>query len=170
MFDHEKFKKITTFAFDVDGVLTDGKVLITEQGEFLRTMSVRDGQAMKLALLSGYKIFVITKGASLGVRTRLELLNITGVYDKVTDKKAAIKDIKKSYDLTSDEILYMGDDLPDLDVFDDVGIAACPDDAVEEVINASDFISEKKGGEGCVRDVIQRVLKSRHDWYDKTKV
>jgi 3-deoxy-D-manno-octulosonate 8-phosphate phosphatase (KDO 8-P phosphatase) len=169
-FDHSKFKLIKAFAFDVDGVLTDGKVLVTDQGEFLRIMSVRDGQAMKIALLSGYLIFIITKGASLGVRNRLELLKVTEVYDKVTNKLDIIKEIILKYGLIPEEILYMGDDLPDLDVFGEVGIAACPYDAVEEVIEQANFISDKKGGEGCVRDVVQRVLKSQGNWYNKANL
>lgn len=166
MLDHAKFKSITTFILDVDGVLTDGKVLITEQGEFLRMMSVKDGQAMKLAIGSGYNIFIITKGASLGVRKRLEILGVSHVYDKVTNKLAALEEIMSNHNITQDQILYMGDDLPDIICLKKAGIAACPADAVPEVQEVSQYIAQAKGGDGCVREVIERVMKVQGKWYD----
>lgn len=166
MLDHAKFTNITTFILDVDGVLTDGKVLITEQGEFLRMMSVKDGQAMKLAIGGGYNIFIITKGASLGVRKRLEILGVNNVYDKVTNKLVALEEIMLKHEITQDQILYMGDDLPDIICLQKAGIAACPADAVPEVQKISHYIAQAKGGDGCVREVIERVMKVQGKWYD----
>jgi 3-deoxy-D-manno-octulosonate 8-phosphate phosphatase (KDO 8-P phosphatase) len=167
MFDHSTFVPIKAFIFDVDGVLTDGKVLVTEQGEFLRSMSVRDGQAMKIAIKSGYSMYIITKGASVGVRKRLEILGITGIYDKLPEKVTAMKDILFKSGLQKEEILYMGDDLPDLALKPYVGVFACPNDAVPEVLASSDYISSIKGGDGCVRDVIEKVLKLHNNWYNE---
>ena len=167
MFDHSKFSKIKAFILDVDGVLTDGKVMVTDSGEFWRTMSVRDGQAMKIALKSGYNIYIITKGWSSGVRKRLEILGVTGVYDKLQEKESAMKDILSNSTLAKEEILYMGDDLPDLALLPYSGIFSCPADAVPEVLEKADYISSLKGGDGCVREVIEKVLKLHGNWYNE---
>lgn len=167
MFDHSKFTKIKAFILDVDGVLTDGKVMVTDNGEFWRTMSVRDGQAMKIALKSGYEIYIITKGWSSGVRKRLEILGVTAVYDRLQEKVSAMEDILSKSSLQKEEILYMGDDLPDLALHAYSGIFSCPNDAVNEVLDVADYISPFKGGDGCVRDVIEKVLKLHGKWYNE---
>jgi 3-deoxy-D-manno-octulosonate 8-phosphate phosphatase (KDO 8-P phosphatase) len=162
--DYSKFSKIDTFIFDVDGVFTDGNILVTESGEMLRTMSTKDGQAIRFALDKGYKVIIITKGFSEGVRKRFEFLGVTAVYDRLKEKTAAFHDAVTKYSLTTDKILYMGDDLPDLVLLRLAGLSACPSDAVNEVLEESEFISAYKGGDGCVRDVVEKVMRCQNTW------
>ncbi len=164
MLDHSKFREITTFIFDVDGVFTNSEVIVMENGDLVRTMSTRDGQAVKYALDAGYNIAIITKGFSSGVRKRFELLGIKYIFDRLSDKAETYALFKQTLSLTDAEILYMGDDLPDVVILRQAGIAACPSDAVPEVIEASDYISAKDGGRGCVREVIERVMKIQGKW------
>ena len=135
------FHSITTFVFDVDGVFTNGEVLVMENGDMLRTMSTRDGQAVRYALEAGYRVAVITKGASKGVRKRFEYLGLTDIYDKLKDKTASYEDLLAKYHLSDGEVLYMGDDLPDLLLLKRVGFSACPADAVIEVRETVQYIS-----------------------------
>ena len=160
----EKFKQIDTFIFDVDGVLTDGRFLITEAGELLRSMNAKDGLAMKLALNAGYKMFIVTGGRSVGVIDRLKALGIQKVYAGVHDKLTKYKELLELFDLDEEKILYMGDDLPDYPVMRRVGMPCCPADAVQEVKSVSFYISPRAGGDACVRDVIEKVLKLNGDW------
>lgn len=164
MIVYEKFKSITTFAFDVDGVFTNSEILITESGELLRTMNTRDGQAVKYALDQGFKIAIITKGQSIGVRSRFEMLGIEDIYDKIKEKAESFDHFVNKYNLQKEEILFMGDDVPDLVLFDKVGVAACPSDAADDVLVRADFISSKEGGKGCVREVIEKVMKIQDKW------
>jgi 3-deoxy-D-manno-octulosonate 8-phosphate phosphatase (KDO 8-P phosphatase) len=165
MLDHSLFKRITTLVFDVDGVLTDGSVIVKEDGDLLRIMNVKDGQAIKIALNRGFRIAIITKGSSLGVRKRLEMLGVTDIYDQLLEKTSAMDDLIKKYQLNKSEILYMGDDLPDLVLKNRVSLFCCPNDATFDVIEQADFISPIIGGRGCVRNVIERVLKIQDSWY-----
>ena len=119
--DHSLFNHITTFVFDVDGVFTNSEVIVTESGELLRTMNTRDGQAVKIALENGYKVAIITKGFSTGVRKRFELLGIPYIYDKLSEKTEAFQDLVENLKLEMKEILYMGDDVPDFEVMGIVG-------------------------------------------------
>ncbi len=162
--DYSKLSKIETFIFDVDGVFTNCRMLITEAGEFLRTMNVRDGAAMKMALKAGYRVCIITKGSSLGVKDRLIFLGAHPVYDNVSDKRIALKDLEANHNISLMNSLYMGDDLADLVVFDKVLLATCPRDAAPEVIKKAEFISPKDGGDGCVRDIIERVMRTQGKW------
>ncbi len=162
--DYSKFSKINTFIFDVDGVFTDSNILITESGDMLRTMSTRDGQAVRYALDAGYKVIIITKGFSEGVRKRFEFLGVTQVYDKLKEKTAALQDAFDKYQLEKEMVLYMGDDLPDLPVMRMCGIASCPIDAVPELIAEAHYISAYKGGHGCVRDVIEKTMRLHSKW------
>ncbi len=162
--DFSKLNHITTFIFDVDGVFTDGNVLVTEAGEMLRTMSTRDGQAVRYAVDAGYKVVIITKGFSEGVRKRFEFLGVTEMYDKLKEKVSAFNDVVSKYNLSKGEILFMGDDLPDHPLMALAGIPTCPFDAVPEIINAVEYISPYKGGEGCVRDVIEKVMRVQDKW------
>ncbi len=161
------FKKLTsinTFVFDVDGVLTDGSVLVTEEGLLLRQMSTRDGQGIKTALDFGYNIGIITKGTSKGVRKRFEVLGVENIYDKVEDKLVALNDLTFKLNIDKNQILYMGDDLPDLIVMDHVGVFSCPSDASIDVLNKAEFISSYKGGMGCVREIIEKVMRLQGKW------
>lgn len=162
--DYTKFSKIETFIFDVDGVLTNSRMLITESGEFLRSMNVRDGAAMKMALKAGYRIAIITKGNSVGVKDRLIFLGADPVYDNVNDKTIALADLVTTHGVDPMKALYMGDDLADLVVFDKVLLATCPHDAANEVIKKAEFVSPKMGGDGCVRDIIERVMRTQGKW------
>lgn len=160
----DKMAKVRAFVFDVDGVFTDNNVLITEAGELLRVMNVRDGLALKMAVNAGFPVGIITGGRSEGVTKRLKNLGVSHVYTGVADKNAALNDFLDHHNLTSADILYIGDDLPDLPVLKRVGIAACPFDAVPEILEMVDYVSPLKGGQGCVRDVLEKVLKLQHKW------
>ena len=161
---YKKFNDITTLIFDVDGVFTNSDILITETGDLLRSMSTQDGLAVKKAMLQGFNVAIITKGNSKGVISRLEGLHVLDIYSSVDDKLKVFKDYCQKKNVTPQECLYMGDDLSDLSVLNEVGIASCPNNAVVEVINASDYISPYAGGDGCVRDVIERVLRLNNKW------
>ncbi|MGB0366746.1 MAG: KdsC family phosphatase [Flavobacteriaceae bacterium] len=155
---------ITTFIFDVDGVLTNGKVLITSQGEMYREMDTKDGYALKCALVQGYKVCIISGGTNEGVRNRLKALGIYDIYLGAHHKQEPFQDLIDSYDLKPEEILYMGDDVPDIVVMEQVAVAACPNDAVSDVKEIANYISHKKGGEGCVREIIEQTLRVQGKW------
>lgn len=155
---------ITTFIFDVDGVLTDSTVLLLENGELVRHMSVRDGFAIKTALDNGYRVAIISGGTSMAVKTRLNNLGVTDVFLKVYDKLEIFKEYCDRYTIEPNEILYMGDDLPDIPVMKRVGLATAPNDADQEVLKISHYVSHKNGGKGCVRDVIEQVLRVQGKW------
>ena len=166
--DH--FKKITTFIFDMDGVLTDGTVLVMENGLQARRMSIRDGYALQLAIKKRYRLLVVSGANSSPVTDRLNKLGITEVHMAVLNKKEFVEKYMASNNLGVGEILYMGDDVPDHAVMSLVGLAACPADAVEEIRTISKYISPATGGNGCVRDVIEQVLKLRGDWQHQDDV
>lgn len=161
---YQKFAKVNTLIFDVDGVFTNSNILITESGDLLRSMSTQDGYAVKKAIQEGYHVAIITKGNSKGVVSRLEGLHVLDIYSAVDDKLEVFHEYCKKKNITSETCLYMGDDISDLVVLNEVQLATCPNDAVEEVIASSDYISPYKGGEGCVRDVIERVLRLNNHW------
>lgn len=160
----EYLKDITTFVFDVDGVFTDGTLLITTKGEMLRKMSVKDGYAVKTAIQKGYKICIITGGTNEGVRERLKGLGVTDIYMGAHLKEVPLKEYLDGYKIDSKNVLYMGDDLPDIPPMNMVALPCCPHDAVPEVKAIAKYVSHKKGGDACVRDVIEQVLKVRGDW------
>ncbi len=160
----ELFKKITTFIFDVDGVLTDGTVLLLDNGLQARRMHIKDGFALQMAVKNGYRILVISGGNSPQVIQRLEKLGITDVHMSVLDKKKFVEEYLLKNNLNAREVIYMGDDLPDLPAMKVVGLACCPADAVHEVREAAQYISPANGGLGCVRDVIEKVLKPNDHW------
>lgn len=156
---------IKTFMFDVDGVLTDGSVTLMPNGEQVRKMSSRDGYALQLAVKKGYRVVIITGGSSQQVKDRLQGLGIQDVFLKSSDKKEVFDEYLMIHDLDPMEILYMGDDIPDYEVMQEVGVAACPSDAATEIREISAYISPVKGGYGCVRDVIEKVLRSQKNWF-----
>lgn len=158
--------KINTFIFDVDGVLTNGMLTIMPDGELVRHMNVKDGYAMKLALNKGFRVCIISGGTNQAVKSRLAALGIEDIYLGSHDKIKQYQEIIEKYNLQADNILYMGDDIPDLPVMKKVGLSCCPNDAVPEIQQISKYISNKKGGEGCVRDVIEQVLKVNGKWND----
>ncbi|HMQ45330.1 KdsC family phosphatase [Mariniflexile maritimum] len=160
----EYLNHITTFIFDVDGVLTNANVLVTTSGELLRTMSVKDGFALKFAVNAGYNIAIISAGTNDGVKLRLEGLGIHDVYLGAHDKLTTFKAYLKAKNIKQENILYMGDDIADYPVMKVVGLPSCPQDAVPEIKSISKYISHKKGGKGAVRDVIEQVLKVQGKW------
>jgi len=139
-------------------------LLISESGELLRTMNAKDGYALKTALNNGYYVSIITGGRNQGVKSRLEGLGVTDVFMNAHDKMVQLKEYMDKHDLTADQILYMGDDMPDVPVLEYVGLATCPQDAIPEVKAVSDYISHKNGGDACVRDVIEQVMKVQGKW------
>jgi len=161
----DKMKVVRAFVFDVDGVFTNNDLLVTEAGEFLRTMNVRDGQALKWAVEAGYPIGIITGGTSEGVKRRFtHQLGISEYYSGVKDKIVAFQSFMQRTGVQSTEICYMGDDLPDIPPMRKSAMACCPADAVPEVVAVSDYISHLPGGAGCVRDVIEKVMKIQGKW------
>lgn len=162
----EKFKDINTFIFDVDGVLTNSNLLILENGALLRTMNVRDGYAIKKAVEKGYRVCIITGGQSKGVKLRLEALGVTDIFDGISDKLDTYLKYIKAHDINPDTIMYMGDDLPDYEVMRHVGLPVCPMNAAHEISAFAQYISPLKGGEGCVRDVIEKVMRLHDYWLD----
>lgn len=159
-----RFRDIHTFIFDVDGVLTNSEVLITEKGELLRTMNVRDGYAIKTAIRKGFQVLIITGGKSQGVTDRLRDLGIKDIVTGVQNKLGAYEDFLDTYSLSEEGILYMGDDLPDYEVLKRVGLPTCPNDAAPEILELAQYISPYKGGQGCARDVIEKVLLLNGAW------
>ena len=159
----ETLHPIRCFVFDVDGVLTDNRVVVMPN-ELHRIMNIRDGFALKVAVDSGYHVIIISGGKSESVRTRLANLGIKDIYLGVKDKTVQLDEVKKMYGLKTDEILYMGDDIPDYYVMQQVGVPTCPNDAVHEIRELSTYVSPFNGGEGCVRDVIEQTLKLHGKW------
>jgi 3-deoxy-D-manno-octulosonate 8-phosphate phosphatase (KDO 8-P phosphatase) len=165
-----EFKKITTFIFDIDGVLTDGTVLILRDGLQARQMHVKDGFGLQMAMKNGYRVFVISGGVSEESKKRLEYLGIKEIHIGISDKTKFVTDLLKSKKIKWEEVLYMGDDLPDLPLMSKVGLSCCPADAVSEVKSIVKYISPINGGWGCVRDVIEKVLKVNGHWKYETEV
>ena len=157
-------KNVSAFVFDVDGVMTNGQIMITTEGEMYREMNTRDGFAIKCALERDFKIAIISGGTNEGVRKRLEALGVDKVYLGIHKKDIAFDDFLKTYNIDPEEVLCMGDDLPDLSVLEKVGVATCPQDAVSDVKKIVDYVSHKKGGDGCVREIIEQVMRVQNKW------
>lgn len=162
----ELMNEITTFILDVDGVLTDGTIHVTQTGEMLRNMNIRDGYAMKAAVENGYTVCIISGGSNEGVRVRLRNLGITDIHLGVSDKVETFKEFIDVYNIKLEQVLYMGDDIPDYHVMKLVGLPTCPQNAAPEIKAISKYISHKDGGKGCVRDVIEQVMKVQHKWME----
>jgi 3-deoxy-D-manno-octulosonate 8-phosphate phosphatase (KDO 8-P phosphatase) len=165
-----KFNSIKTFVFDVDGVLTDGTLTLLPGGIMARRMNVKDGYALQLAVKKGYNVIVISGGFSDEVVDRLKRLGIENVFMKVTDKLKVLTQLMQEKGLNWDSLIFMGDDIPDLEVMKKAGLACCPADAVQEIKEVSAYISHANGGFGCVRDVIEKVMKLRKDWNENTHI
>ena len=160
----EVFKDITTVVLDVDGVLTNGDIILMPGMQPVRKMNAKDGYAMQLAVRNGIRMAIITGGRSPEVKERLNGLGITDVYLGASSKMESYEDLKMCYDLKDEEILYMGDDLPDYDIMKIVGLAAAPQDAAPEIKSVADYVSPIDGGRGCVRDVLEQLLKIQGRW------
>lgn len=160
----EIMPQISTFIFDVDGVLTDGTVTVFPDGELVRTMNIKDGYALKTAVQMGYNVCIISGGTNPAVKSRLQALGITDIYLGAHHKMEQFEEYLDIYNIDPTTVLYMGDDIPDIPVMKICGLPTCPKDAVPEVQNISNYISQIKGGKGCVRDVIEQVLKVQDKW------
>ena len=160
----EYLEHITTFIFDVDGVLTDGTITVTTTGELLRTMNIKDGYALKTAMDNGFNMCIISGGSNECVRTRLAALGIKDIYLGAHNKIEQLNAYFDKHQIKAENVLYMGDDIPDYPVMKLVGLPCCPQDAVPEIKGISKYISHKKGGKGAVRDVIEQVLKVQGKW------
>ncbi|PHR98216.1 MAG: 3-deoxy-D-manno-octulosonate 8-phosphate phosphatase [Leeuwenhoekiella sp.] len=160
----EYLNQITTFIFDVDGVMTDGSLIIDSQGEMLRTMNVKDGYALKTAINKGFNMCIISGGTNEGVRSRLEALGVSDIHLGAHAKIEFLNDYLAKNNIKAENVLYMGDDIPDYPVMQQVGLPCCPQDAVKEIKEVAKYVSHKKGGKGCVRDVIEQVLKVQGKW------
>jgi len=163
----QKLKAISTFIFDVDGVLTNGDILASDSGEFLRTFNIKDGYALQLAVKRGYRVCIISGGRGKAMQQRFEGLGIQEIFLGVSDKVRVYQDILDRYDIGSDEVLYMGDDVPDLKVMRLVGLPACPADAVAEIKAISEYISPYNGGGMAVRDIIEKTMRVQEQWFDE---
>jgi len=160
----EYLQHITTFVFDVDGVLTDGSIIINTEGEMFRKMNIKDGFALKTAADQKFNICVISGGTNEGVRKRLEGLGITDIHLGAHHKIKILNEYFSSKNIKTENVLYMGDDIPDLDAMQLVGLPCCPQDAVPEIKVVCKYISHRKGGHGAVRDIIEQVLKVQGKW------
>lgn len=163
----EKLKHIKAILLDVDGVLTNGNLLLTESGEQLRQFNIKDGYALQLAVKRGIKIAALSGARSKGVEHRLRGLGIQDVFLGLDSKIEVYKNYLAQHNLATEEVLFVGDDMPDLQVMTMAGLAVCPADAVEEIKAISHYISPKNGGEGCVRDIVEKVLKIQNLWFEQ---
>lgn len=163
----QKLKEVTTFIFDVDGVLTDGSILASDSGEYLRSFNIKDGYALQLAVKRGYLVCVISGGKGAAMQKRFEGLSLQEIFLDVSDKVKVYESLVAKYKLSPAEVLYMGDDVPDLKIMGLVGLPTCPADAVPDVKAISAYISPFDGGKTAVRDVIEKVMRVQHTWFDE---
>jgi 3-deoxy-D-manno-octulosonate 8-phosphate phosphatase, YrbI family len=163
----EKLNQITTFIFDFDGVLSDGKVYTMPDGDQVRATDVKDGYALHYAMQTGYRVAIISGGNSETMRMRFQTFPTMEIFLKVSDKIEVFNQYLAKHNITAEEVLYMGDDIPDYQVMQMAGIKCCPADAVEEIKAMVDYISHRPGGNGCVRDVIEQTLKAQGKWFGK---
>lgn len=161
----EELINVKAFAFDVDGVFS-GNIFLTENGDQLRTMNIKDGYAVQLAIKKGYPMAIITGGVSEGILKRFEGLGVKDIFMGCKQKTIEFEIFLKKHSLNASDILYMGDDIPDYKIMKSAGVPVCPADAAEEIKSISKYISDIKGGKGCVRDVIEQVLRAQGKWMD----
>ncbi len=166
-FIKDKLRDIKALVFDIDGVLSLDTSPLNEDGDPVRTANVKDGYAIRNALNMGYHVAIITGGAVERVRLRYEKIGVPHIYMGVRDKVQPLKDFMEKVGVTEDQVLYMGDDLIDYQIMSIVGFACCPKDAVHEIKEISSYISDKNGGEGCVRDIIEQVMRSQDTWINE---
>ena len=162
----ERLKKIKAFVFDVDGVLTDGGILADLNGELYRTFDAKDAFALRMAAMKGYKLGAITGGRSISITKRLGVCGFASenVYLGSRIKMLDFEDFCSRHNILPDEVMYFGDDIPDVPVLKACGIGVCPSDAVEEARQAADFISSYPGGKLCVRNTIEMTMKAQNTW------
>jgi 3-deoxy-D-manno-octulosonate 8-phosphate phosphatase (KDO 8-P phosphatase) len=162
----ELLQNITAFVFDYDGTLTDGTVVLQDEGEPLRTANVKDGYAIQLAVKKGYRVAIISGARSKSMSNRFRLLKVDDIYLGVENKLEVLRQFMQENALMPENVLFLGDDIPDYHAMKHCGVAACPADACEEIKSVSQYISHLKGGQGCARDVIEQVMKLQGKWMD----
>lgn len=157
-------KTVKAFAFDVDGVFTDGQVLLLPGNEFVRAVNIKDGYAVQHAIKMGYPIAIISGGKSAEIVKRFKKLGVTDIYMGASNKLEKLEDFRSKYSLEYTDILYMGDDIPDYELMQKAGLPTCPKDAAVEIQELASYISDRTGGQGCVRDVVEQVLRIQDKW------
>jgi len=162
----EKLKNLDTLIFDIDGVLSASNVLISETGELLRSTNVKDGYILRYAIKKGLRVIILSGGTNESVKIRYEALGIPDVIIKSKRKIDDFAKLKEKYNLDEGKTLYMGDDIPDYELLKTVGLACCPADSADEIKEISLYVSSKKSGEGCVRDITEQVLRAKGLWMD----
>lgn len=163
----QRIADVTTFIFDVDGVLTDGSIIASSDGEYLRTFNIKDGYALQLAVKRGFLVCIISGGRGDAMLKRFKALGIQEIFLGVSDKVGVYNELLIKYNIEPHEILYMGDDIPDLNVMKMVGLPTCPADAAHDIKAISTYISPYEGGKTAVRDVIEKVLHVQNKWFDE---
>ncbi len=162
----EDIARTEAFVFDVDGVFTDGGLIPTADGDFLRQYNTKDGFVIRYALKKGMPVFIITGGQGNNIERRFTDLGVTGIYKKADEKLNILKEIIAEHGFNRENIVFMGDDAPDVECMMYVGIPVCPADAVSDVLNVARYVSEFKGGQGCVRDIVEQVLRAQNKWVE----
>ncbi len=160
----EDIARTEAFVFDVDGVMTDGGIIPTVDGDFIRRYNAKDGYALAYAVKHGYRICIITGGRGRTLENRLRMLGIRDFYTDCMDKITTLRAYFEREGLDPANVMYMGDDIPDLECMREVGLPVCPADAAPEVLEVSRYVSQFKGGEGAVRDIVEQVLRAKGDW------
>ncbi len=161
----DKLKEIETIILDVDGVLTDGKLICTPEGEIWRNMQAKDGYALQSWIKKGHKIAIITSGGKHGVLEKLKYFGVSLIYHDVRNKGKVLLEFAKDNNIILKQTLFMGDDIPDYEAMLMCGMSSCPADSVPEIKSIVDYISPLDGGKGCVRDVIEKALKAKDEWF-----
>ena len=166
------FLKIKAFAFDIDGVATDGSILCIPGGDLLRVYDAKDSFAVRMATMNGYPVAVITGGSSISIRERMVTTGLKpeDVFLHCRNKMDEFRQFCERYGLQPEDVMYFGDDIPDIEVIQTCGCGVCPSDAVEEVKAAADFISPFPGGKGCLRDTIEKAMRAQGRWVFDTDV
>ncbi len=165
-----KLHNIKAFIFDFDGVMTDGSVWMFADRETVRTGNIKDGFAIQYAVKKGYQVAVISGAVSMSINNRMESLGVKDIFTGAGNKISIFKSYLEEKKLLPEEVLYMGDDIPDYEIMRQVGVATCPSDAAQEIKDISDYISMHPGGKGCVRDVIEQVLRIQKNWFHSDAV
>ena len=162
-------KKIRASVFDVDGVLSTETIPLHPSGEPMRTVNIKDGYAIQLAMKLGLRIVIMTGGTTESVRLRYERLGVQDIYMGCSIKIQKYEEFLTTYGYTDEEVMYMGDDIPDYEIMQRVGCPVCPQDACPDIRELSIYVSDRKGGEGCGRDVIEQVLRAQGMWLHHAK-
>lgn len=165
----EDIARVEAIVLDVDGVMTDGGIIPTPDGDFIRRYDAKDGYAIASAIREGLKVCIISGGRGRMLENRLQMLGVTRFYLNCMDKVTAIREFVADYGVDLENVIYMGDDIPDLECMRLVGVPVCPSDAAMEVVEASRYISEFNGGHGAVRDIIEQVMRAKGVWAKNLK-